>query len=709
MIFFIFVLFKILFLLNYIMCGIIGAINFNDSVSIVKNGLKIIRNRGVDSSNFTKFENVIFGHNLHAIIDFVKQPIKNKKEMLVFNGEIYNWEELAKENNLRVKNDSQLLIKLINKYRVENIEQIVEKIDGVFAFAYYSKTQKKLFIARDIIGEIPLVYYFDNNSFAFASEKKALMLNTKNLNPRKILVLDCKNKENLKIKFINRKIKKIKTKNQEAQLKEAILKSVKKRIPNNKFSLLLSGGIDSYLIGQIIKKNTKNLNSYFSYVEGVGIPKDLEFAKISASDLKSKLIVKKVSLKKFEEELPKIISLIESSDPIRVGVASTIYFATKNISGRVVFSGLGADELFAGYFRFKNSTNINKDSYSYILKLFENDLYYQNIVCMNNKKELRLPYLDKKVISLALELNPKMKISSGRNKIFLRNLSEELGGNKLIFNREKKAAQYGSNFDKAISLLAKKNGFKSKALYLKSIQNSLENKNIQKNISLGALLSTGKDSVYSINLMKRKGHDIKCLITIDSKNKDSFMFHTPTIKLAKKISIATKIPLIVVKTIGEKETELKDLKKAINLAIKKYKIEGLVNGALYSNYQRERIENICENEGIRSFSPLWQMNQTQYLRRIIKENFKVVITKIACFGLDESFLGRVIDEKTINELSKLEKQYGVNVAGEGGEYETLVIDAPFFKKKLEIEFDKIMQNEFTGEIKIKKLKLVKKD
>lgn len=433
----------------------------------------------------------------------------------------------------------------------------------------------------------------------------------------------------------------------------------------------------------------------------------MEFAKIAAKNLKSKLKIISISLNKFEKELPKIIALIESSDPVRVGVASTIYFATKNIKEKVVFLGLGADELFAGYSRFKNSKNINADCYSYLIKLYENDLYYQNIVCMNNKTELRLPYLDTNFVKFALSLDSKFKINSKKNKIFLRDFSKEMSGEKLIFNRNKKAAQYGSNFDKALEVLAKKNGFKSKADYLKNIGEKIKYKK-PKNINLCGLLSTGKDSIYAINLMQKQGYKIKCLITIASKNKDSFMFHTPTIKLSNSIADSIKIPLIVVKTIGEKESELIDLKKAISLAIKKYSVEGVVNGALYSNYQRQRIEKICENLGVRSFSPLWHMNQAKYLEKLIKEGFVFIITKIACYGLDESWLGRKIDEKSIKELIKLEKKYGINVAGEGGEYETLIVDAPIFNKKLEINFDKKMENEFTGEIIIKKFKLIKK-
>jgi len=102
------------------------------------------------------------------------------------------------------------------------------------------------------------------------------------------------------------------------------------------------------------------------------------------------------------------------------------------------------------------------------------------------------------------------------------------------------------------------------------------------------------------------------------------------------------------------------------------------------------------------------MNQTTYMKRLLKEKFKVMVTKIACYGLSEKWLGKILTGKDLLELEKLKKKYGVNVAGEGGEYETLVVDAPSFTKRLDVSFSKKLTNEFTGYVEIKKSKLVKK-
>ncbi len=690
------------------MCGIIGLSGFPNSMALVKSGLKIMKNRGKDSSKIIKADNIFFGHNLHSIIDYVEQPLVSNGGVLVANCEIYNWKELNKKYSLNARNDAEMLLKLFELKGIKETKQIVNEFDGDFAFAYYSKKEKKLLIARDIAGVKPIVYFFDekNNVIAFASEKKALPFKSIHLNPRKILLYDFKSN---KISFINNPIKKetlTKKLKPEIKIEKVILSAISKRMPENKFALLLSGGVDSSFLAMVFYKFMKrSFVPYFAGIKDFSEPKDLAFAKKIANVYNSELKINLVSVKEFEKELPKIIKLIESTDPVRVGVASTIYFATKNVKEKVCFSGLGADELFAGYNRFTESTDIRKDIYSYFIKMYENDLYFEDIVCMKNKVELRVPFLDKKLIMLALSLPSKYIFYKGINKKILRELALKFGMEKEFAFRKKKAAQYGSNFDKAIDFLAKKNGFKSKALYLKSFASE---EIVHKNISLGALISTGKDSLYALFIMAKQGYPIDCLITIDSSNKDSFMFHTPTVSLADLQAKALGKQIVIIKTKGEKEKELLDLSKAIVSAKKKFGIEGICSGALFSNYQRERIEKICEKKGIRAFAPLWQMKQEKYMRQIVKEKFVIMVTKIACRGLDESWLGRILTEKDVEELIVLSKKFGFNSAGEGGEYETLVLDMPLFSKKIVVKVENKMYNENTGDIKIIKAELVDK-
>ena len=226
-------------------------------------------------------------------------------------------------------------------------------------------------------------------------------------------------------------------------------------------------------------------------------------------------------------------------------------------------------------------------------------------------------------------------------------------------------------------------------------------------MKLGALFSGGKDSTYAI-YKSMKEHEVVCLIAIKSLNPESYMFHIPAFEHIEKQAEALGIPLILVETKGVKEEELKDLQKAIEDAKEKYKIEGIVTGAVASTYQASRIQKICDELNLKVFNPLWQMKQMELLRDLIKDKFEVIITGIAAYPLNESWLGRKLDEETLKELEKLEKEYKINVAGEGGEFETLVIDSPIHKKRIELVETEKEYSDHNGVLKIKKIELNRK-
>jgi len=225
---------------------------------------------------------------------------------------------------------------------------------------------------------------------------------------------------------------------------------------------------------------------------------------------------------------------------------------------------------------------------------------------------------------------------------------------------------------------------------------------------VGVLFSGGKDSNYAMYLASKE-HEIVCLISIISENKESYMFQTPGNDFLEVQAKALNLPLIKVKTKGEKEIELKDLKKAIKIAIKKYNIEGIISGAIKSNYQSIRIQNICNDLKIWSINPLWQTNEKKYLDELIKNKFEIKIIAIASYPFTRDTLGKIIDEKTKYEIINISEKYKISCVGEGGEFETFVLNSPLFKHKLEIkEYDKIMESENCGFIQIKKISEIKK-
>lgn len=205
-------------------------------------------------------------------------------------------------------------------------------------------------------------------------------------------------------------------------------------------------------------------------------------------------------------------------------------------------------------------------------------------------------------------------------------------------------------------------------------------------MKLGILFSGGKDSTYAAWLAKKNGYEISCLITIVSKNPESYMFHTPSINKTKQQAEAIGVPLILQETQGKKEIELKDLEQAISKAKKDFKIEGIVTGAVGSVYQASRIQKICDKLGLECFNPLWQKDQFELLKELLKQRFRVVVTGVFAYPLTASWLGKEINEDFIEKIKFLNKKYKINPAGEGGEFETFVLDAPgLFKKPLQVK------------------------
>jgi len=211
-------------------------------------------------------------------------------------------------------------------------------------------------------------------------------------------------------------------------------------------------------------------------------------------------------------------------------------------------------------------------------------------------------------------------------------------------------------------------------------------------MNLGVLFSGGKDSTMATWLAKKAGHEIACLITIHSENPDSYMFHTPSIKRTEKQASVMNLPLITKNTKGIKEEELRDLEDVIKIAIEKYGIQGIVTGALHSEYQASRIQKICDKLKIECVNPLWHKDEFQYLQDIIKNKFKAIIIGVSAYPLNASWLGRVIDESFIRDVTKIHEKYNIHVAGEGGEFESFVLDCPMFKRPLEVT-----GADFTGE------------
>ena len=204
-------------------------------------------------------------------------------------------------------------------------------------------------------------------------------------------------------------------------------------------------------------------------------------------------------------------------------------------------------------------------------------------------------------------------------------------------------------------------------------------------MNLGCLFSGGKDSTYALYKSINDGHNISCLISLHAFNDESLLYHYPNNNLLDMISKAIEIPIIERYCYNsDKDYEIEQLNLSIKEAVDKYSIEGLVHGAISSKFQLDIFRNICSKLKLKLFSPIWNMKPYDYYYELLESKFEIIITRVAALGLEKEWLGKVIDKENYKILRKLSDKFKFNITFEGGEAETLVLDCPIFKKKIEI-------------------------
>ncbi|XP_028731603.1 diphthine--ammonia ligase isoform X2 [Peromyscus leucopus] len=225
---------------------------------------------------------------------------------------------------------------------------------------------------------------------------------------------------------------------------------------------------------------------------------------------------------------------------------------------------------------------------------------------------------------------------------------------------------------------------------------------------VAALISGGKDSCYNMMQCIAAGHHIVALANlrpdenqVDSDELDSYMYQTVGHHAIDLYAEAMALPLYR-RTIrgssletGKMYTtcegdEVEDLYELLKLVKEKEEIEGVSVGAILSDYQRVRVENVCKRLNLQPLTYLWQRNQEDLLREMIASNIEAIIIKVAALGLDpDKHLGKTLHEME-PYLFELSKKYGVHVCGEGGEYETFTLDCPLFKKKIVVDSSEVV-------------------
>ncbi|MBI5072727.1 asparagine synthetase B [Candidatus Woesearchaeota archaeon] len=460
------------------MCGIFGIFGKNIDNKQAQRSLETIEHRGKDALGKILEKDKILFHCLHAIVGHIKQPFVSGKSTFMTNCEIYNWKELNQTHNLNAKNDAELLFQLVEKRATEALDEL----DGVYAFFY--QKDNRVILARDIIGEKPLCYIHNKNLFVFASEGKALEQygTPQQLKPIELLQYNTETHE-MQItprQFFTLPQETMLPKSEIIRGLEALfLVAMQKRTESiSQYGILFSGGIDSTLVAFLSKKQKKKFICYTAaFADGnTRDSPDLTQAKEVAKQLGFQLKTKILNLEETEHAVKEVIKIIETRDVVKVGVALPFYISAKMAAAdgnKVLFSGLGSEELFAGYQRhldvWKNKGNVNAECLRGLSLLWDRDLYRDDLITMASTIELRLPFLDYDLINYALSIPAKEKINATQNKIIFREFAKKIGVPEAIAERKKIAAQYGSNFDKALEKLAKKAGSKTKKEYLERL------------------------------------------------------------------------------------------------------------------------------------------------------------------------------------------------------------------------------------------------
>ncbi len=218
---------------------------------------------------------------------------------------------------------------------------------------------------------------------------------------------------------------------------------------------------------------------------------------------------------------------------------------------------------------------------------------------------------------------------------------------------------------------------------------------------LASLLSGGKDSVYAARLMQQK-HELTFMVSMKPENPDSYMFHTVNIDITRLQTEAWGVPYVEAKTKGVKEEELLDLKETLS----SLDIDGIITGAIASKYQADRVNRLCEELGLTHFSPLWARDREELLHEMLGSGMEIIFSAVAAHGLDQSWLGETLTQERIAKLRLLSDRFSVDMCGEGGKYESLVVDAPWFSRRIQILDAERTWDGVSGRYEIKKAQLV---
>ncbi|MFA6951925.1 MAG: diphthine--ammonia ligase [Candidatus Methanomethylophilaceae archaeon] len=219
---------------------------------------------------------------------------------------------------------------------------------------------------------------------------------------------------------------------------------------------------------------------------------------------------------------------------------------------------------------------------------------------------------------------------------------------------------------------------------------------------LAALYSGGKDSTFAMYLARQMGHEVPMIVNIIPEDSGSWIFHTPNLNVVPLMAESMGVDLVTATSTGTEEGDMEGLRNALE----SLDVEGVVTGAVWSDYQWDRMNLVCGDLGLKVITPLWRKDQDMVMREFIDSGIKAIIVGCYAEGLDESWLGRPLDGKALEDLEKLRERYGISVMGEGGEYESMTLDSPMHSHPLEIVSSEKEWKKGSGTLHVKQARLV---
>lgn len=407
------------------------------------------------------------------------QPLELPDATLVFDGRTFP----ANKQYC----DAEALASSLTRNREKSAKEFIKKTDGEFAFTVAEP--QRIIAGRDTLGVRPL-YYGENKIYAgLASERKALwkigVKDTESFPPGHVAAVGVRGFEfTLARKLTRSKPKRTTMKTASRKLRTLLKRAVRERCAGLKdVAVAFSGGLDSSVIAFLAKKSRVNVE--LVYVSLKDQP-EAEHAKRMADELKLPIRSYTYTEDDVLEILPIVLYLIEESDPVKAGIGIPFYWAaekTAKMGLKVMMTGQGSDELFAGYRRYVDDyLQIGREKaqetvFADIVGMYKNNLERDYKICNFHGVELRVPFAAYQIARFATDLPIELKIQPSNNtlrKLVLRQTARELGLPRAIVDRPKKAVQYATGTSKVLNKIAKQEHLLLKDYIHRTFQTALE-------------------------------------------------------------------------------------------------------------------------------------------------------------------------------------------------------------------------------------------